>query len=716
MLVKAAAAGIDIAGIVGGLNQPLGPTRAAPLIQKAIEIGGEVRALGGALLAALEKKDAEALSLLRQRHEIGLQELMRDVRFLQWKEAEEATRALRHSWSTAYQRYRHHQLLLGKEEDGLPQLPAETPGTALTAETFDAVYEELVGKYAHTIALDAYSRKALQGAASPLAQAGGEGHGLLYLIRNEHEDLDVHMPASRDLQDAATAIDAVFGVLGLIPNLGVDAEFMGIGMHMEFGGPALAQVGRILSGIVRAGAEKESYAGLQASKTAGYERRADDWVLQSNLAARELMQIGRQIIASLIREQVARHECENLERQIERSREVDAFLREKFTGEELYGWMQGELSRLYYEYYKLAFDVARKAEQTMKRELMRPELDAMSFVRFNYWDGGRRGLLAGEALHLDLKRMELAYLDHDKREYELTRHVSLRQLDPLALLALKATGACEFTVPEWLFDLDCPGHYLRRLKSVALSIPAVVGPYTSVNCTLSLQRSSVRRSPFLAEGRYARGPEDGRFVDYSGTIQSIVTSGASSDPGVFEANLRDERFLPFEGAGACGTWRLELPGEFRQFDYDTISDVVLHLRYTARPGGGELRSGAVARLRELVETAGAAGLARLFSLRHDFPSEWYRFATGEEALEVRVRREQFPYFVQGREIRIDALELYAIRDGELRPATPAGVDAAALTAQLHDDGECVVSLAPDGTVLVREDAAVVFLVVRYSLG
>ena len=35
----------------------------------------------------------------------------------------------------------------------------------------------------------------------------------------------------------------------------------------------------------------------------------------------------------------------------------------------------------------------------------------------------------------------------------------------------------------------------------------------------------------------------------------------------------DERFLPFEGAGVISKWRLELPGQYPQFDYSTISDV-----------------------------------------------------------------------------------------------------------------------------------------------
>src|SRR5215475_3397624 len=136
------------------------------------------------------------------------------------------------------------------------------------------------------------------------------------------------------------------------------------------------------------------------SRYASYERRADEWLLQHNLAAHELIQIGRQILTSLIAEQIAHHEYLSIQQQIANAQEVDQFLREKFTNEELHLWMQGEISRLYYEYYRFAFDIARKAERTMKQELMRPELDSQDFVKFSYWDGGRKGLLSGEALHL----------------------------------------------------------------------------------------------------------------------------------------------------------------------------------------------------------------------------------------------------------------------------------------------------------------------------
>jgi hypothetical protein len=49
----------------------------------------------------------------------------------------------------------------------------------------------------------------------------------------------------------------------------------------------------------------------------------------------------------------------------------------------------------------------------------------------------KKGLLAGDHLAHDLKRLEIAYLDANTREYELTEPVSLVSLAPEQLLALK---------------------------------------------------------------------------------------------------------------------------------------------------------------------------------------------------------------------------------------------------------------------------------------
>lgn len=184
----------------------------------------------------------------------------------------------------------------------------------------------------------------------------------------------------------------------------------------------------------------------------------------------------------------------------------------------------------------------------------------------------------------------------------MIKHVSLLQLEPEAILEFRNTGSCTIVVTEESFDMDEPGHYLRRIKSVAVSIPCVPGPYASLNCTLTQTKSSIRRSPLLRDRSYPReGAVDDRFSDQVGSSQSILTRSGENDPALFDANLRDGRYLPFEGTGAVSEWQLVLPASSStdggQFDYGTISDVILHLRYTAREGGTLLRDAAVSNLK-----------------------------------------------------------------------------------------------------------------------
>jgi Tc toxin complex TcA C-terminal TcB-binding domain len=715
MLVKATAAGFNLTSIVSGLTQPISPVRCQVMIQKALELCAEVRNLGNSMLSAIEKGDAEHLALVRQRHEIQIQQMAQDVRFLQWKQAEEATTSLLTSRATVLERLRYYQRILGLPADPNIQDPLTPDRRELTEENFDDAYAALVGQYAdNPPMLQPFSDLKLAGSTSPAQQSGASGQGSLYLISNENAELNEHLPNAKQDQLIAGVSRQVAPTFSLLPTFSTNFHFWGIGGTIVFGGEALTRNVQAAADIMELMASMESHDGNSANKTASYQRRADEWLLQYNLAAHELMQIGRQIIGSLIAEQIAHHEYLSIQQQIANAQEVDQLLRDKFTNEDLYLWMQGEISRLYYEYYRFAFDTARRAERTMKQELMRPELEAQDFVKFNYWDGGRKGLLSGEALYLDVKRMEMAYLDNNKRELELTRHVSLRQLDPLALLTLKSTGTCAITVPEWLYDRDCPGHYLRRIVDVAVSIPCLVGPYTGVYCTLSLLKSRLRKSPELADGEYARqGVDDSRFVDYTGAVQAIVTSGANADNGLFQTNLRDERFLPFEGAGAESTWKLELPQDYRAFDYTTISDVILHIRYTARQGVD--RAKVQATLHDLFQEASQANLALLFSLRHDFPTEWSAFANGTGDFSVTIRRDHFPYFTQGKTITIVGFDVFG---EDVTKHHPLGDPAAATTA-MTDQQQFVLSAAPDAPgptqILTRSSNTEVFLIVRYSL-
>jgi hypothetical protein len=172
----------------------------------------------------------------------------------------------------------------------------------------------------------------------------------------------------------------------------------------------------------------------------------------------------------------------------------------------------------------MAYDLARRAEVCYRFEL---GIQQSNYIGFGYWDSLKKGLLAGEKLFKDLKRLEGAYLDQNRREYEITKSISLLLLDPFALITLKLTGVCLIDLPEAYFDMDYPGHYMRRIKSVGLTIPCVAGPYTSVNCTLTLLQSKIRvDTKGASASSYPEKPigADSRFCYNFAATESIATS------------------------------------------------------------------------------------------------------------------------------------------------------------------------------------------------
>jgi Tc toxin complex TcA C-terminal TcB-binding domain len=717
MLVKAAAAGIDIASIVSGLSQPRSLIRTPMLIQKALEIVGEVRTLGNSLLAALEKGDAEGLARLRQEHEVDLQTRMRNIRFLQLQHAQETTTGLLRTRASALERYTYYLRMLGQTPDPTTVPPdLALNRTELTEDNFDDVFGSLVSQYDLAVPQPNYPTLKLAQSTSVANQAGASGPGALYLNTYEDSELNTLLPTARDTRLTASAINAVAPIAQVIPDFYADLHYFGLGTHAKvFGGSTLAAILRtIADGFQMSSAYLQDQAGI-ASRTGSHLRRADEWTFQANLAARELKSIGRQIIGSLIAEQVAHHDYETVKSQAQHAQDVLDVLTDKFTNTELYTWMQSQITGFYYQYYRFACDTARKAEKTLKQELMRPELDDTQFVGFDYWDSGHQGLLAGEQLFLAVKRMEMAYHDCNQRECELTRNVSLRQLDAMALLTLRITGSCTVTIPEWFYDCGGSGEYMRRIKSVALSLPAVVGPNTPLNCTVSLQSSTLRTSPLLSNGAYSRDDsgEDGRFLDFFGATQTIVTSTGTNDSGLFETNLRDERFLPFEGAGAISRWTLALPSDLRLFDYSTIADVILHIRYTARLAGDPLKSQATKELRASLATQGEAVQALLFCLRYDFPSEWAAFVNGDANFAVTLAKRHFPYMAQtATNITVDSIALYAANGVKVASVTP-NVNLADLSIALNGAGTAALSLAADSAVLIPVQTQQVYLVIQY---
>jgi hypothetical protein len=723
-LVRAAAAGLDIGSIVNNINQPLSTIRGPMLVQKAIELCNEVKALGTSLLAALEKGDAEHIVLLRQQHELNILNLARDVKFMQWKEAEASTESLLKSRATIWERFRHYKRILGAQDSDIDAVKTlDIVRNAMTEENFDSVYADLVDRYTKTVGREAYRKETSVGGAMEFAgnavvtAFGGQLGQTLPLNKNENAELNIFLPSSDTFSAIAMVMNVASPILALIPQFDAHATPLGVGAKVGFGGVQLARAAKYAAQGSEMVANAFKSSAERASRLAGYYRRAEDYVLQANVASAELEQYGRQLVGALLREQILKREYDNHLKQIENSQDQETFLRDKFTSEELYTWMQGELSRTYFDCYKFAFDVAKRAEQTLKHEVMRSEFDQLNLIQFGYWDSARKGLLAGETLYLDLRRLEMAYLEQNRREYEMTRHVSLARLDPLALLRLKATGSCEVTIPEWLFDTDNPGQYMRRLKTVALSIPCITGPYTGVYCALSLLRSSVRVSS-VSSDPYQRSEtgEDSRFLDFRGAIQSIVTSTGQNDSGLFEVNLRDERYLPFENAGAISTWRIQMPNDVPQFDFESISDVVFHLRYSAREAGN-LRTAASARVKEILQEP--QSLFQLFCLNYDFGNAWYLFgsATSDTTrqLNISVGKDQFPYWVKRLGMDDSIRATFTVIDWTKNKLTlaPGAVD---FTGDAASGWHLTIDQnSPVFAFLKKNKAATVYMAVSYAM-
>ncbi len=591
LLVKAAAAGIDIGSALNDLNAPLPHYRFQVVLQKAVELCADVKALGAALLSALEKKDAEELSLLRSGHEIKLLDAVRQIKEQQIEEAKATLEGLIQSrvvTETRHQYYASREYTNANEKLHLAKL-----------ET------------AHVL------------------QTIGQGLELAASTAFSIPEFDI-------------------GTSGISSPV----------VKVRFGGSNVGQALQSHSRFMNLVASLISYQANIASIKGGYNRRQDDWKLQEDLAAKELDQIDKQIVAAEIRLAIAERDLKNHDLQVENAKEVDTYMREKFTNQELYKWMVDEISTLYFQSYQLAYDVAKRTEKAYQFEL---GITNSKFIQPGYWDSLKKGLLAGDKLHYDLKRMEVAYLDQNKRDYEITKQISLVLHDPLKLIEFKESGVCEVDLPEALFDMDYPGHYMRRIKNVSITIPCVTGPYTSINCTLTLLSNKTRINSTPVDPD-VEGEDDDRFVANFGAIQSIVTSTAQNDSGMFELNFRDERYLPFEGAGVISRWRLDMPKDCNAFDFDTISDVIIKLNYTAREGGELLRGKATDELKGLQQW-------RMFSAKHEFPSQWYRFlhpsdeqpideATEAQSMRLDLTQERFPFQLRGKSIEFNSVRLF----------------------------------------------------------
>ncbi len=448
--------------------------------------------------------------------------------------------------------------------------------------------------------------------------------------------------AQMTMMAAAAAIHGLTAIAKIVSGLSYIIPQFTVGLF-SFGATSGGRnVGAMLEEFSEAPekvAEALELGGESAGIYAQYKRSFEDWQLQEKMAESEIKQLELQIQSAQIQKAIAQRELMIHQKEIENNASILKFMTTKFSNVQLYSWMSGKLSGLFYQTYKMAHDMAKQAEKSFQFETGTKEAD-INFIGGMYWDSQRKGLLSGESLGHDLDRMEKAFIEQDSRNFEITKSISMLELDPLAFLKLKTEGVCEFRLTEALFDYDYPGHYNRQITTISVAFD--IGEGQTVNATLTQLNNKVVMEPDIKAVKYLLNPKD----EQPDTIRSdwkpnqqIALSFVdqyTENNGLFELRFDNDRYLPFEGTGAVSLWRLELNGKKGSYNPDDLLDVTIKLRYTSDQGGSSFGNAVKSALKPYHATS-------FFDLAYSFTDEWNEYMLSDEKdLNLTFTRDMFP--------------------------------------------------------------------------
>jgi hypothetical protein len=402
----------------------------------------------------------------------------------------------------------------------------------------------------------------------------------------------VTLVAARIAEGVAATASAVAAGMKPIPNqVGIEAGAIG-GMSVgaeagaSGGGHRLEGIPEIAAILAHAGAIADASTGTALDRSEGFRRRAQEWQNAYEQATLESEHIAAQLAVHNAQIRVTALQLRQAEDARAQAEVLYAFLKKRFTSSQLYQWLNGQFATFYYQAYDATLALCQAAQSCWQYEIGDY---AISFIKPGAWKDTYRGLAAGEALKLDLLRMDAAYLTRNERKLEVTKTVSIRQLPvstddnltlnpgwDLVVERLEEEGIVEFEITQAMLDADYPDHYLRRIKRLSVSLPVTVGPYQDIRATLSQTYNAVQMTTAA----------DAPLKENMRASQQIAISSGVDDDGLFTFNFDDERYLPFEGTGVISRWTLAFPNhESQKATIESITDIIVHIRYTARDRG-----------------------------------------------------------------------------------------------------------------------------------
>jgi len=387
------------------------------------------------------------------------------------------------------------------------------------------------------------------------------------------------------------------------------------------------------------------------SQLASYQRREQEWQYQSDLAGYDISLANQQIKVAEQNTRIISQEREIASLNMDHATDTLEFLKTKFTNAELYRWMGNVLERTYSYMLNIATGVAKTAEQQYYFE---QQEQAGPFIMDDYWEvpqsggsltsGGvdRRGLTGSTRLLQDLTKLDQYAFETTKRKLQMTKVISLGQHFPEAFQNFRDTGVFNFDLTDRMFDYDFPGHYLRLVNGIKVSVIGLVPVYDSIKATLTAGTNSY--TVINANNTFQRVPIRRMEVD------QVALTGASRETGLFEFQPAQSELLnPFEGMGIESRWEFKMPKFSNRMDYSTIADVVIEVDYTALDSFQY-------RYQVLQDIDNTLGFSRGFSFKNNYPDQWYELAGAQDggaefSVDIELKHDQFPVGIDN--IRLD---------------------------------------------------------------
>ena len=363
-------------------------------------------------------------------------------------------------------------------------------------------------------------------------------------------------------------------------------------------------------------AMNSQFHGLLAS----FERRNQEWQFDLALARQDVQTGELQIAVAQDQLSLAKQEQIISTLQADHARTLVDFLANKFLNADLYEWMAGVLEQVYRFFLQQATQLARMAELQLAFERQEPPA---SIIKADYWErpttdltpdvgasaagtNSVRGLTGSARLLRDVYELDQYAFAKNQRKQQLSETFSLAELDPFAFQQFRQSGRLPFATPMNLFDRRFPGHYLRLIKRVRVSVVALIPPTMGIRASLSSTGPT----------RVAIGPDVFRTVTIQRDPQLVAYTSPANATGLFDLDAQPELLVPFEGLGVDGQWVFELPLSANPFDFDAIADVLITFDYTSLYSP-DYRQQVIASLDRRF------GADRAFSFHREFEDAWY---------------------------------------------------------------------------------------------